>query len=179
MKSIVLLRGVNVGGRNRVPMAALREALQEAGLGPSRTYLQSGNVVLDSAAKPAELAHDCERVIANRFELDIAVVVRTRAQLAKVVRHDPFGEIADNPKLYQVSFCSAKPDKAAVEKLADSAVGEERLQAHGREIYAWFPDGVGRSRLAAQLSRQSLGVTVTARNWSTVLALLELADEQP
>ncbi|HEX3433402.1 MAG TPA: DUF1697 domain-containing protein [Solirubrobacteraceae bacterium] len=176
MKQIVLLRGVNVGGRNRVPMAALREALEQAGLGPARTFLQSGNVVVDSAAKPAALASDCERIIAEHFELDIAVVVRTRAELAKVVRDDPFGETADNPKLYQVSFCSAKPDKAAVDKVAERAAGEERLKAHGREIYAWFPDGVGRSRLAAQLSKQSLGVTVTARNWSTVLALLELAD---
>jgi uncharacterized protein (DUF1697 family) len=177
MKQILLLRGVNVGGRNRVPMPALREALQENGLGPARTYLQSGNVVVDSSAKPAALVRDCERVIAERFKLDIAVVVRTRAELAKIVRHDPFGELADNPKLYQVSFCSAKPDPAAVEQVAERAAGEERLKAHGREIYAWFPDGVGRSRLAAQLSSQSLGVAVTARNWSTVLALLALADE--
>ena len=115
-------------------------------------------------------------VIAERFELHVAVVVRTRAQLAKVVSHDPFGKTADNPKLYQVSFCSAKPDKAAVAKVAEAATAHERLTAHGREIYAWFPDGVGRSRLAARLSKQSLGVTATARNWSTVLALLELAD---
>jgi uncharacterized protein (DUF1697 family) len=177
MKQIVLLRGVNVGGRNRVPMAALREALERAGLGPARTYLQSGNAVVDSSASPTALARDCERLIAERFELDIAVVVRTRAELAKVVRHDPFGETAGDPKLYQVSFCSAKPAKAAVQKVAERAAGRERLTAHGREIYAWFPDGVGRSRLAAQLSRASLGVTVTARNWSTVLALAALADE--
>jgi uncharacterized protein (DUF1697 family) len=177
VKQIVLLRGVNVGGRNRVPMAALREVLQEEGLGPARTYLQSGNAVVDSRASSAALAGDCERIIAERFELDIAVVVRTRAQLAKVVRHDPLGELADDPKLYQVSFCSAKPDKQSVEKVAQSAAGGERLIAHGREIYAWFPDGVGRSRLAARLSRQSLGATVTARNWTTVLALLALADE--
>jgi uncharacterized protein (DUF1697 family) len=177
VKQIVLLRGVNVGGKNRVPMPALREALEEAGLGPARTYLQSGNAVVDSSASPAALARDCERLIAERFELDIAVVVRTRAQLAKIVGHDPFGKAAENPKLYQVSFCSAKPDKAAVAKVAERAADGERLTAHGSEIYAWFPDGVGRSRLAAQLNSRSLGVTVTARNWSTVLALAALADE--
>jgi uncharacterized protein (DUF1697 family) len=177
VKQIVLLRGVNVGGRNRLAMPALREELDGAGLGPARTYLQSGNAVVDSIASPAALARDCERLIAERFELDIAVVVRTRAQLAKVVRHDPFADTASDPKLYQVSFCSAKPATAAVQKVAERAAGEERLEAHGREIYAWFPGGVGRSRLAAQLSGQSLGVTVTARNWSTVLALLELADQ--
>lgn len=174
-KQIALLRGVNVGGRNRVPMSALRETLEAAGLSPARTYLQSGNVVVDSSASPAELAGELERILADRFELDIAVVVRTRAELAKVVRDDPFGETADNPKLYQVSFCASEPDAAAVEKVAARAAGEERMQMHGREIYAWFPDGVGRSRLAAQLGGRSLGVTVTARNWTTVLELLELA----
>jgi uncharacterized protein (DUF1697 family) len=171
------LRGVNVGGRNRVPMLALREALAEAGMHDARTYLQSGNVVLDSDASPAQLAAACERVIAERFSLEIAVLVRTRAELAKVVRHDPLGAIASDPKLYQVSFCSAKPDAEALAKVAATAVDGERLVAHGREIYAWFPHGVGRSRLAAQLSRQVLGVTATARNWSTVAKLLALADE--
>ncbi len=92
MKQVVLLRGVNVGGRNRLPMLALREALAEAGMQDARTHLQSGNVVLDSEASPAQLAAACERVIAERFSLEVAVVVRTRAELAKVVRHDPLGD---------------------------------------------------------------------------------------
>lgn len=176
MKQIVLLRAVNVGGRNRVAMPALREALTDAGMGDVRTYVQSGNVVLDSGSSPAELTTECERIIAERFGLDVAVVVRTRNQLAKAIERDPFVDVADNPRLYQVSFCSGTPDKAAVAKLAERAAGDERLAVHGREIYAWFPDGVGRSRLAAQLGRQALGVSVTARNWTTVAKLLALAD---
>jgi uncharacterized protein (DUF1697 family) len=176
LKQILLLRGVNVGGRNRVAMAALRAALTDAGMDDVRTYLQSGNVVLDSDAAPGALGRDCERVIAERFEVDVAVVVRTRDELAKVVERDPLGDLADNPKLYQVSFCSSKPDKAAMDVVAERAVGGERMAVHGREIYAWFPDGVGRSRLASQLGRQKLGATVTARNWTTVTKLLELAD---
>jgi uncharacterized protein (DUF1697 family) len=157
-------------------MPALREALTQAGMKDVSTYVQSGNVVLDSSSSPAELARECERAIAERFGLDVAVVVRTRSQLAKTIERDPFGALADNPKLYQVSFCSDRPGKAAVEKVAAYAAGDECLVVHGREIYAWFPDGVGRSRLAAQLGRQALGVTVTARNWTTVAKLLELAD---
>ena len=176
MKQIVLLRGVNVGGRNRVPMPALREALAAAGLEEVVTYVQSGNVVLESGAKPDALAGEVEAVIADAFDLQIAVVVRTRAELAKVVRHDPLGELAgDEGKLYQVSFCAERPDKEAVAKVAERAVDGERVLAHGREIYAWFPHGVGRSKLAAQLSRQKLGTVVTARNWTTVKKLLELA----
>ncbi|HWF32192.1 MAG TPA: DUF1697 domain-containing protein [Solirubrobacteraceae bacterium] len=176
MKQIVLLRGVNVGGRNRVAMPALREALEAAAFEDVVTYVQSGNVVLDSAAKPDALAREVEAAIAGAFDLDIAVVVRARAELAKVVRHDPLGELAgDEAKLYQVSFCAEPPDEDAVAKLADRAVEGERLLLHGREIYAWFPHGVGRSKLAAQLSRQKLGTAVTARNWTTVQKLLELA----
>jgi uncharacterized protein (DUF1697 family) len=177
VRQIVLLRGVNVGGRNRVAMPVLREAMQEAGMQQVRTYLQSGNVVVESGAAAAELARECERIIAERFALEVAVVVRTRDELAEVVRRDPLGELAIDPRLYQVSFCSAEPAGDAVRKVAERAAGGERLVAHGREIYAWFPDGVGRSRLAAQLSRQRLGTTVTARNWTTVVSLLALADE--
>ena len=175
MTQIVLLRGINLGARNRVAMGALRELLTGAGLDDVRTYLQSGNVVLSSALAPSKLASVCERHISEQLGLDIAVVVRTRAQLAEVVKRDPLGKYADDPKLYQVSFCSSKPRRESVSKLTEWAAGDERLVAHGREIYAWFPNGIGRSRLAAQLSRQSLGVTATARNWKTVCKLLELA----
>jgi uncharacterized protein (DUF1697 family) len=177
VKQIVLLRGVNVGGRNRVPMPALREALEASGLEQVVTYLQSGNVVLESRAKPDVLAREVEAVIADAFDLEITVVVRTRAELAKVIRHDPLGDLADQEKLYQVSFCAEKPAKEAVDKLAERAVEGERVLLDGREIYAWFPHGVGRSKLAAQLSKQKLGTVVTARNWTTVKKLLELASE--
>jgi uncharacterized protein (DUF1697 family) len=177
VKQIVLLRGVNVGGRNRVPMPALRDALEAAGLEDVVTYVQSGNVVLSSSAKPDALAREVEAVIADAFELEVAVVVRTRAELAKVVRRDPLGDVAAQEKLYQVGFCAEKPDKEALAKLAERAVDGERLLAHGREIYAWFPHGVGRSKLAAQLSKQKLGTVVTARNWTTVKKLLALAGE--
>jgi uncharacterized protein (DUF1697 family) len=177
VKQIVLLRGVNVGGRNRVPMPALREALEAAGLEDVVTYVQSGNIVLSSNAKPDALAREVEAVIADSFELEVVVVVRTRAELAKVVRRDPFGAVADREKLYQVSFCAEKPAKQALDKLAEGAAEGERLLLDGREIYAWFPHGVGRSKLAAQLSKQRLGTVVTARNWTTVKKLLALADE--
>jgi uncharacterized protein (DUF1697 family) len=176
MKQIVLLRGVNVGGRNRVAMPQLRAALQAAGMDEVTTYVQSGNVVLDSTAKPDALAGAVEGVIAQEFGLQVAVVVRTRTELAKVLARDPFGDVAEQEKLYQVTFCARKPAKAALAKVAERAVEGERLLAHGREIYAWFPHGVGRSKLAAQLSRQDFGVVATARNWTTVKKLLALAD---
>ncbi len=178
MRQIVLLRGVNVGGANKLPMAALREALAGAGMREVVTYVQSGNVVLDSDAEPDALAGEVARVIAERFELGVDVVVRTRAQLAKVVAHDPLGPLAEQPKLYQVTFCAERPDAEAVAKVAGVAVDGERLVAHGREVYAWFPHGIGRSKLAAKLGSQGLGTVATARNWTTVRKLLELASRR-
>jgi len=177
MRQVVLLRGVNVGGRNRLAMPALRAALERAGMQDVTTYVQSGNVVLDSDAEPDALARACEAVIVERFDLRVAAVARTRADLADVVAHDPLGRVAESEKLYQVTFCAKAPDEQALAKVAERAVEGERIVARGREIYAWFPHGVGRSKLAAQLSRQDLGVVATARNWTTVTRLLALAGE--
>jgi uncharacterized protein (DUF1697 family) len=174
---VVLLRGVNLGGRNRIAMPALREALSESGFEDVRTYLQSGNVVLTGGASPDAVARKVRKVVADRFRVDVEVVVRTRAELAAIVKRDPLGEVAKDPKRYQVSFLGAKPTADAVRKLEEAAIEPERLVVHGREAYAWHPNGVGRSKLAALLAGNGLGVTATARNWTTATSLLALAEE--
>jgi uncharacterized protein (DUF1697 family) len=174
---IALLRGVNIGPRNRVPMPALRELLADAGFDDVRTYVQSGNVVLSSAKTPAQVSRAVEREIETAFGLDIAVVVRTRAQLAKVVQRNPLEDAVKDPKRYQVSFLGAKPTRAVLRRLEAAVVPPEQFVAVGREIYAWHPAGVARSKLWALLAGRDLGVTATARNWSTVTKLLTLADE--
>ena len=174
---IVLLRGVNLGPRNRVAMQQLRSVLEEGGFADVRTYLQSGNVVLSSSDSAAAVARACERLIGNDLGLEIPVVVRTRAQLAQVVKRNPLGKVAKSPKRYQVSFLEKKPSAALVRKLEEVAAPGERVVAYGREIYAWHPEGVARSKLWAALAGKDLGVTATARNWTTVTKLLELADE--
>ena len=158
-------------------MPRLRSALEEAGFENVATYVQSGNIVLSSSDSAAKAAQACERLVKKEFGLDIPVVVRTRAQLAEVVKHNPLGKIAKDPKRYQVSFLEKKPNAALVRKLEDVAAPAERVVAHGREIYAWHPEGVARSKLWAALAGKGLGVTATARNWTTVTKLLELADE--
>ena len=173
---VVLLRGINIGSRNRIAMPALREALEDDGFGDVVTYLQSGNVVLSATGAAAGVAKRCERLIEKSFGLDIDVVVRTRAQLAKVVELNPLEDDAKDPKRYQVSFLSAKPSAAVMRKLEETAAPSERVVLAGREIDAWHPDGSGRSRLWTLLAGRSLGVTATARNWTTVTKLLELAE---
>jgi uncharacterized protein (DUF1697 family) len=175
-RHIVLLRGINLGPNRRVAMPRLREVLTDAGFEDVRTYVQSGNIVL-SSDKPAEkVATDCARVIAEEFGFDVPVVARTRDELAQVVERNPLGKVATEPKRYQVSFLDREADPKLVEELAGLAVDSEKFAAIGREFYAWHPEGVARSKLWNKLAGKGLGVTATARNWTTVTTLLEMAD---
>lgn len=158
-------------------MQDLREVLEEAGYGEVRTLHQSGNVVLTSCVELATLEQDLANALGNAFGFDIAVVVRTRDELADVIARDPLSEEAEDPARYQVSFLAAEPNPARVHQLEHADVAPERVVVRGREIYAWHPDGIARSRLAALITEQHLGVEVTARNWRTATKMLELADD--
>jgi uncharacterized protein (DUF1697 family) len=173
---VVLLRGINIGPRNRIAMGELRTTLEEAGFENVRTYLQSGNVVLESVTKPESVGRKVEKLIKERFGLEIAVVVRSRAQLAAVVKRNPLGKVAKEPKRYQVTFLSAKLSAKVVRELEEAAAPEERVVVAGREVYAWHPQTIARSKLWNALAGKKLGVTATSRNWTTVEALLELAE---
>jgi uncharacterized protein (DUF1697 family) len=157
-------------------MAQLRSALEEAGFEEVVTYVQSGNVILSTSDSPPKVGRAIERLIEKEFGLKIPVVVRSRADIARVVERNPLGKVAKNPKRYQVSFLEKKPSAGLVRKLEEVAAPAERVLAEGREIYAWHPEGVARSKLWAMLAGKGLGTTATARNWTTVTKLLELAD---
>jgi uncharacterized protein (DUF1697 family) len=174
---IALLRGINVGSHNRIPMVELRGLLSSLGYGDARTLLQSGNVVLSATVRPEDLARDLEREITGSFGVRTPVVVRTRKELAAVVARDPLGDVVDRPNLYQVSFLSAKPGPKAMREVAAVDVAPERFVHVGREIYAWHPNGIQRSPLAKLLSDKRLGVVATARNWNTTVKLLDMAAE--
>jgi uncharacterized protein (DUF1697 family) len=105
--------------------------------------------------------------------------VRTRDELAEVVRRDPLGEVAVNPKRYQVTFLDGELDTDTVAKIEAAVAADERVVVDGREVYAWHPETIARSRLWALLAGKGLGVTATARNWTTVTKLLEMADAGP
>jgi uncharacterized protein (DUF1697 family) len=176
-RHVVLLRGINIGARNRISMPELREALEDVGFEDVRTHLRSGNVVLTSAAKPESVARKCEKVIEDRFGLEIAVITRTRADLARIVKRNPLGKVAKDPKRYQVSFLSKKLPAKVVRELEEAAAEAEEVVAIGREVYAWHPRTIARSKLWTKLAGKGLGVTATARNWATVEALLALSGD--
>ena len=156
-------------------MPDLRTLLTDAGFEDVRTYVQSGNVVLSSGRSPARVGAEVEKLIAERFGFDVDVIVRTDSELAEVVARNPLGDVAVDPKRYQVSFLESEPDPEVVARMAETAAGEERVVAIGREIYAWHPAGVARSKLWTALAGKGLGVRATARNWTTVTTLLEMA----
>jgi uncharacterized protein (DUF1697 family) len=176
-RQIAFLRAINLANRRRVSMADLRELLTEAGHEDVRTHLQSGNVVLTSSLSASRLESELEKQLATKLGLEIQVLVRTRNQLADVIKRNPLAKVADNPSRYMVSFLSARPSAKVVRELARVDVAPEQFVISGREIYAWYPNGFQRAKLGKVLSEQRLGVTATARNWNTVTKLLELADD--
>ena len=162
---VALLRAINLGPRNRVPMAGLRELLGELGHADVATVLQSGNVVLSARVGPPRMAREVQAAIAERFGVDTPVIVRTADEWERVVAGNPL-PVPDG-KRFQVVFFAEPP---AADGLGD--VGEERVAVRGREIYCWHPAGIQRSPLVKALSRvEGVG---TARNWNTVLKLRDL-----
>ena len=172
---VALLRGVNVGGATRVPMADLRRVVAEAGYGAVRTYVNSGNVLLTAGVDDAEqVATTLRAACAAAFPCRPDVVVRTRDDLRAVVAGNPFLPRDEDPTHHHVVFL---PGTAPARVPDVEVTPPEDLAAVGRELYLYLPDGMGRSRLGARLAGRS-GPGGTARNWRTVTTLAAMADEQ-
>ncbi len=174
---VALLRGINVGGNKKVPMARLRELLEGLGYTDVATLLQSGNAVFTSKEKkPALLARRIEAALAEEFGFEVPVLVRTRDELAAAIQANPLPGAEEAPSQFLVTFLSDVPDPQRLQALDPAADLPDEFRVVGREIYARFPNGIRDSKLAVVLGGTRLGVTPTARNWSTVTKLLELAD---
>jgi uncharacterized protein (DUF1697 family) len=171
MKHAALLRGINLGARNRISMPELREHLTDEGYGDVRTIVASGNVVLESPKKPAELERDLRATIAKRFDVDTPVIVRTAKQIAAVVDGNPWPDAGG--KELHVLFLPERCPAAAKRELEALELAPEQLHVAGREIYARYVDGMQNSAMGKALDKH-LPRTGTDRNWNTVLKLREL-----
>jgi uncharacterized protein (DUF1697 family) len=173
---IALLRAVNVGGRNKLPMKALASELQALGMSDIRTYIQSGNVVFRGPGKRAtRLAAQIGAAIEARFGFEPHVVVISDEDLAAAVAGNPFPESTDSDRrALHLFFLDDAPRDTDLERLNTVRQRDERWDVSGRFLYLHAPDGVGDSKLATQVER-ILGVTATVRNWRTVCALLDLS----
>jgi uncharacterized protein (DUF1697 family) len=175
-RRIVLLRGINVGRHRRIGMADLRKLLERNGYEDVRTHLQSGNVVLTSSLPAGRLEQKLERELESGLGLQVEVIVRTRAELAKVIARNPLAKVAKDPSRHLVTFLRTKPAAKLVRELRALDVAPEQVAVSGREVYSWHPDGFQRSPLAKLLSQAGVSAAGTNRNWRTVTKLLELAD---
>lgn len=170
---IALLRGINVGRNKRIAMARLRELLTDLGYGDVRTLLQSGNAVFTSTSRSTDaVAGQIEKAIESELGMQVAVLVRTAAQLSVVVRANPLAADDRDPARLMVLFLSGVPRKSALPSATD--VTPEQWHVGKQEIYAWCPGGVLKSTLLGMLSDKQLGVQVTMRNWRTVRKLAEM-----
>ena len=174
---LALLRAVNVSGRNRVPMAALRSRLEQAGFDDPRTRGHSGNVVLDA---PRRAAATLEEQIADEidaaFGVRTEVFVRTAAQWEELVAANPFGRAArEDPSHLLALLLHERTSAAAVGRLEAAVSGREEVVVVGRMAYVVYPDGIAGSKLTNAKIERALGTPVTGRNWNVVLDLAELA----
>jgi uncharacterized protein (DUF1697 family) len=175
-RHIALLRGINVGGHNRVPMATLREMFVEAGATEVATYIQSGNVVFAAPAKRAgPIAAAVRAAITEQLGLAVPLVVRSAAAMAKVARAHPFADRVPDPKFLMVAFLDAKPSASKVAALDPNRSPNDRFEVRGADVYLAYPNGSGRSKLDAAWLDRSLGVVSTTRNWLTVHKLVEMS----
>jgi len=173
---VALLRGINVGGKHLLPMRDLVPLFGEAGCSDARAYIQSGNVVFH--ARPA-LARRVPALIGkaveDRFGLRVPVVVRNADELRAVTKGNPFLKGGADIATLHVAFLADSPSAAAVAALDPDRSPPDRFAVRGREIYLQYPNGAARTKLTNQYFDSRLSTTSTARNWRTVLKLLELA----
>ena len=179
---IALLRGVNVGGKNLLPMKQLTAVFEELGAESVNTYIQSGNVIFRH--RHTDLTNLAKKIgveILKRFGFEPHILVITLTDLESAMRSNPFPEAESTPNLLHIGFLSSTPQAPDLTKLENLKKDSERFQLIGRFFYLHAPEGVGRSKLASS-SERLLGVPITDRNWNTVCKLQELTtacDSQP
>lgn len=172
---VALLRGVNVGGKNRLAMAELVSILQGAGCRGVRTYIQSGNAVFRATeACAVRVPGAVAGALADRLGLRVPVVMRTAAEIRAVVRGNPFLGGRADPDGLHVMFLADRPTPARIAALDPGRSPPDEFQVRGREVYLRLPNGAARTRLTNEFFDAGLATTGTMRNWRTVLTLLEM-----
>jgi uncharacterized protein (DUF1697 family) len=176
---ISLLRGVNVGGHNKIKMEALRELYQSMGLLEPQTYVQSGNVVFKTKERNLTLlAKQISITIETNFKFSPDVLLRTASELRDVLARNPFASRRDiEPSKLLVTFLAKDPGPEIRKRIQQIKADPEELRLDGRELYAYFPNGMGRPKLSWPLVEKTLGTPGTGRNWNTVTKLMEIAEK--
>jgi uncharacterized protein (DUF1697 family) len=174
MTHLALLRGINVGGKNVLPMKDLAQMFSAAGSSNVRTYIQSGNVIFEATSGAPKIAQVVTAQVEKRYGFRVPMVLRTSAQLIKTIRGNPFlPKVADQRWLH-VYFLADPPNAQAIASLDPARSAPDAFHVLGQEIYLHVPNGMGRTKLTNAYFDSKLSTTSTARNWSTVLKLAEM-----
>lgn len=176
---ISMLRGVNVGPHNRIKMDELRALYESLKFEDPRTYVQSGNVIFRTKEKSSpQLAKKIQDAIGNRFGCRPEVILRTTEDMRRAIAASPFAKRKDmEPSKLLVTFLAAEPAKEALAAIESLKSHPEEIHLKGREMYIYFPNGIGTSKLPWSQVERHLKVTGTARNWNSVMKMMEIAEQ--
>ncbi|MCH3884344.1 DUF1697 domain-containing protein [Tenacibaculum aquimarinum] len=169
-KYIVLLRGINVSGKNKLPMAELRNLLNDLGFKNVQTYIQSGNIILESEKLKSEICKIIKNGILDKFGYDVPLIARTIPEWKKVIESYPFS--TENEKIVAFSFLNKVPEETIIEI---KNIGEDKYKVANDVVYLNCPSGFGKTKLTNNNIEKKLKVIATTRNLRTTLKLLELA----
>ena len=172
---VALLRGGNVGGKNRLPMKELVQLFADAGCDKIRSYIQSGNVVFQADEKAAAALPDrLGTAIAQRYGFQAPLTLRSAEEMGGIIRNNPFLQVGAPEDTLHVMFLAAVPDPAQVASLDENRSRPDAFAVRGREVYLWLPDGVARTKLTNDYFDSKLAIISTGRNWKTVLKLCDM-----
>ncbi len=175
---IILIRGINVGGKNCLPMKALVAILEHLGCCHVQTYIQSGNAVCESENQDIlELSNQISLAIGQQYEFEPYVLILRFEDIQRAISGNPFPQAATNPKALHLGFLATIPERPRLEKMTELSQDSEDFLLLGKVFYLYAPEaeGTGRSKLAAN-AEKLLGVAMTSRNWKTVGAIRDIAE---
>lgn len=179
---VALMRGINVGGKNKIKMAELRNVLSSAGMEQVQTYIQSGNILFVSDLSEVQLQQQIEQKIEASFNIASSIILRTAEELKRLKENCPFSEeqvsaaqASSTGECLYVSMMREVPSELQLEKLSGLELSHDRYERIGRDIYLLFHDSIRNSKLATKVDK--LGVPSTVRNWKTISKLVSMAEE--
>ena len=180
MKYVSILRGINVSGQKKIQMADLKALYETQGFESVTTYIQSGNVVFESAdTDRSNLKKAIERAVEKKYKFHVPVDIRTSQELKAIVENCPYEEakFEENGTRVLVTFLQSTPSKQKQELLSEYVKSPERLAIQGTEVYLYCPNGYGKSKLTNTFLENKLGISATTRNWKSVKKLYELSTQ--
>jgi uncharacterized protein (DUF1697 family) len=174
---ISLLRGINISGQKIIKIDELKKLYESCGFRNVKSYIQSGNIIFEFPSdSPEKLVKIIEKTIKDTFSFDVTVIMRTPDEFEKITQINPFAKTKPVERLY-VTFLSDTINERKTDLLNNYKSGDEDFRLIGKELYLYYPNGYGKTKLTNNIIEAKLGVKATTRNWNTVNKLFEMSKE--